>query len=461
MWTGPPDPKRAGDGAKGRGTEGDVTEDGRTSTPRGSRDVPAGKTPRAGAVEEMRTETGASGLKKEAPRRKWHSLWGQICDRRNLRAAWNRVRRNRGAPGIDRVTIEEFERQVDEELDRLERELRDGSYEPLPVRRVMIPKPDGSERPLGIPAVRDRVAGQAALNVLGPLYEGKFSDASHGYREGRGDATALHQVCVNLREEYVYVVDLDIEQYFDSIPHEPLLDAVAENVADGTLLRFLRKMLTAPVQDGAHRYRPDRGTPQGGVLSPWLANVYLHKLDVAFPDLDVRVVRYADDALLMTRGPRMARQALERATEVIEGQLGLRIHPHKTRIVTLRQGIRFLGFELRLGRDGKLVAWVTQKVIERFRDRIRELTRRSRPISMGTFLRQLSVYLRGWGNYFTRATNWTLFRKLDKWVVRRVWSFKAKRWRSYARRRYSWRRLYGELGLVSLLDMRSSRRRRT
>src|SRR5437899_6797603 len=253
MWTGPPDPKRAGDGAKGRGTEGDVTEDGRTSTPRGSRDVPAGKTPRAGAVEEMRTETGASGLKKEEKRRKWHSLWGQICDRRNLEAAWKRVRRNRGAPGIDGVTVEEFEDRAIEELGRLGRELRDGSYEPLPVRRVMIPKPDGSERPLGIPAVRDRVAGQAALNVLGPLYEEKFSDASHGYREGRGGATALHQVCGNLREGYEYVVDLDSEQYFDSIAHEPLLDAVAEDVADGTLLRFLRKLLTAPVQDGAHR----------------------------------------------------------------------------------------------------------------------------------------------------------------------------------------------------------------
>ncbi len=438
-----------------------MTEDGRTSTSRASRDVPAGKTPGTSAAEDMRTKAGASGSKKKAPRRKWHSLWGQLCDRRNLQAAWKRVRRNRGAPGIDRVTIEEFESRVDEELDRLERELRDGSYEPLPVRRVMIPKPDGSERPLGIPAVRDRVAGQAALNVLGPLYEGKFSDASHGYREGRGDATALHQVCVNLREGYVYVVDLDIEQYFDSIPHEPLLDAVAEDVADGTLLRFLRKMLTAPVQDGAHRYRPDRGTPQGGVLSPWLANVYLHKLDIAFPDLDVRVVRYADDALLMARVPGVARQALQRATEVIEGQLGLRVHPHKTRIVTLRQGIRFLGFELKLGRNGKLVAWVTQKAIDRFRDRVRELTRRSRPISMGTLLRQLTVYVRGWGNYFTRATNWRLFRQLDKWVVRRVWSFKTKRWRSYAWRRYSRRRLYGELGLVSLLDLRVSRGRRT
>ena len=409
----------------------------------------------------MRTEAGASGSKKEWARRKWHSLWGQICDRRNLQAAWKRVRRNRGAPGIDRVTIEEFEVRAEEELQRLERELRDGSYEPLPVRRVMIPKPDGSERPLGIPAVRDRVAGQAALNVLGPLYEEKFSDASHGYREGRGDGTALHQACVNLREGYVHVVDLDIEKYFDSIPHEPLLDAVAEDVADGTLLGFLRKMLKAPVQDGAHRYRPERGTPQGGVLSPWLANVYLHKLDIAFPDLDVRVVRYADDALLMARTSGTAGKALDRAKEVIEGQLGLRVHPHKTRIVTLRDGIPYLGFELKRGRNGKLAAWVKEKAVERFRERVRELTKRSRPISVGDLLRRLSLYLRGWGTYFTRATNWVLFRKLDKWVARRVWSFIAKRWKSYTWRRYSFRRLYGECGLVSLLSMRASRFRRT
>ena len=137
------------------------------------------------------------------------------------------------------------------------------------------------------------------------------------------------------------------------------------------------------------------------------------------------------------------------------------MHPRKTRIVTLREGIPYLGFELKRGRNGKLAAWVKEKAIERFRERVRELTRRSRPISVGDLLRRLSKYLRGWGTYFTRATNWVLFRKLDKWVVRRVWSFKAKRWRSYARRRYSWRRLYGELGLVSLLDMRASRRRRT
>jgi len=422
-----------------------------------SRDDPTGKTPRAAGAEEMRTETGASGLKKEEKRRKWHSLWGQICDRRNVEAAWRRVRRNRGAPGIDGVTVEEFEERAIEELDRLERELRDGSYEPLPVRRVMIPKPDGSERPLGIPAVRDRVAGQAALNVLGPLYEEKFSDASHGYREGRGDATALHQVCVNLREGYDCVVDLDIQKYFDSIPHEKLLDAVAEDVADGTLLKFLRKMLKAPVQDGEQRYRPEKGTPQGGVLSPWLANVYLHQLDIAFPDLDVRVVRYADDALLMARTPSMAQKALERAKEVIEGELGLRVHPTKTRLVTVYQGIPYLGFELRRGRDGKIVAWVKEKAVERFKERIRELTRRSQPIKVGELLRRLSAYLRGWGTYFTRATNWALFRKLDKWVARRVWAFIAKRWKSYTWKRYPYQRLYGECSLVSLLDMRAAR----
>lgn len=438
-----------------------MKDEGRTSKPVPSKDVPAGKTPGAGQAEEMRPEAGASGSKKEGPRRKWHSLWGQICDRRNLQAAWKRVRRNKGKPGIDRVTVEEFENRAEQEITQLEKELRDGNYEPLPVRRVMIPKADGSQRPLGIPAVRDRVAGQAVLNVVGPLYEGKFSDASHAYRKGRGDATALHQVCVNLREGYVHVVDLDIEKYFDSIPHEPMLDAVAEDVADGTVLRFLRKMLKAPIQDGSHRSRPERGTPQGGVLSPWLANVYLHKLDVAFPDLDVRIVRYADDALLMARTPLLARKALERAKEVIEGQLGLRVHPDKTRIATVWQGIPFLGFELKNGREGKLMAWVKEKAVIRFRERVRELTKRNRAISVGELFRQLTEYLRGWGTYFTRATQRTLFHKLDTWVARRVWSFVAKRWKSYAWRRYPYRKLYGVCGLISLERMRTSRTRRT
>jgi hypothetical protein len=240
-----------------------------------------------------------------------------------------------------------------------------------------------------------------------------------------------------------------------------LLDAVAEDVADGTLLKFLRKMLMAPVQDGSRRYRPNRGTPQGGVLSPWLMNVYLHRLDVAFPDMDVRVVRYADDALLMVRTPSLAKKALERAKAVVEEELGLRVHPKKTRIVTVWQRISYLGFEIQKGRDGKLVAWVKEKAVARFRERVRELTRRTRSVSVGDLLRQLSGYVRGWGTYFTRATNWALFRKLDKWVARRVWAFISKRWKSYTWKRYPRKRLYGECGLASLLDMRASRTRQT
>jgi RNA-directed DNA polymerase len=411
-------------------------------------------------AEEMRAEAVGSGSKKEVPRRKWHSLWGQICDRRNLQAAWKLVLRNHGSPGSDGETIEEFRERADEELTQLESELRDGTYQPHPVRRVMIPKPDGTQRPLGIPAVRDRVAGQAALNVLGPLYEGKFSDASHGYRPGRGDATALHQVCVNLREGYVHVVDLDIEKYFDSIPHEPLLDAVAEDVADGTVLRFLRKLLTAPVQDGARRYSPEQGTPQGGVISPLLANLYLHPLDEGFADFDVRVVRYADDALLMTRSPSMARKAQERAKEILEGRLGLRVNARKTQIVTLWKGIPYLGFILQRWR-GRIVAWVKPKALDRFRERVRELTKRTLPVSVGELIRRLSRYLRGWGTYFTRATNWNLFRKLDKWVARRIWSFIAKRWRNGVWHRYPMSRLFGQCGPTNLTDMRAARRRRT
>src|SRR5213078_1552606 len=272
----------------------------------------------------------------QAKRRKHHSLMGQVLDLRRLRAAYEAVRSNRGAPGVDGVTVEAFGAQLEANLAALVVELRAKTYRPQPVRRVLIPKPDGGQRPLGIPAVRDRVVQQAVLQVLEPIFEAQFSPHSHGFRPGRSTFSALRELYSQVRGGHVHIVDVDIEKFFDEIPHEPLLDAVAERVADGSVLWLVRLFLEALIQDGYKLVRPRAGTPQGGVVSPLLANIYLARLD------RVLDAEGADDVRLTSRTAAGAEQALKRTAEVLTG-LGLRLSERKTKLVTLSQGVDFLG----------------------------------------------------------------------------------------------------------------------
>ena len=214
-------------------------------------------------------------------RRKFHSLMGQVLELRRLRAAYEAVRVNHGAAGVDGVSVEEFGERLEENLLELTSELRQRTYRPLPVRRVLIPKPDGGQRALGIPAVRDRVVQQAVVGVLEPIFEKEFSSHSHGFRPQRSCFTALRELYGQVRAGHLYIVDVDIEKFFDTIAHEPLIDAVAEKVADGSVLRLIRLFVQALIQDGYKFVRPKAGTPQGGVISPLLANIYLGKLDRA------------------------------------------------------------------------------------------------------------------------------------------------------------------------------------
>src|SRR5437899_4879026 len=262
---------------------------------------------------------------------------GQVLDLRRLRAAYEAVRSNRGEPGVDGVTVEAFGEGLEANLAALVVELRAKTYRPQPVRRVLIPKPDGGQRPLGIPAVRDRVVQQAVLQVLEPIFEAQFSSHSHGFRPGHSTFSALRELYGQVRGGHVHIVDVDIEKFFDEIPHGPLLDAVAERVADGSVLRLVRLFLEALIQDGYRRVRPSAGTPRGGVISPLLANIYLARLDRVLDADGVSYVRYADDVRLTSRTEAGAKHALTRTAEVLTG-LGLRLSERKTKVVTLYQG---------------------------------------------------------------------------------------------------------------------------
>jgi RNA-directed DNA polymerase len=331
-----------------------------------------GKTP---VPTQEGQQSGASRGSPSEKRRKFHSLMGQVLDLRRRRAAYEAVRSNRGEPGVDGVTVEAFGENLEANLAALVVELRAKTYRPQPVRRVWIPKPDGDQRPLGIPAVRDRVVQQAVRQVLEPIFEADFSSHSHGFRPGRSAFSALRELYGQVRAGHVWIVDVDIEKFFDEIPHEPLIEAVAARIADGRVLRWVRLFLEALSQDGYRLVRPQAGTPQGGVVSPLMANIDLARLDWVLEAEGVSFVRYADDVRRTSRPEAGARQALKRTGEVLQ-ELGLRLSERKTKLVTVSQGVDCLGYRL-VVRTGHRNVWINPRALERFREEVRRLTRRT------------------------------------------------------------------------------------
>lgn len=392
---------------------------------------------------------------------KAHSLISQVYDPRNLARAWQRVKENRGAGGIDGMTIERFDKGRDRYLASLHSRLKDGSYRPRPVKRVEIDKPGSTKkRPLGIPTVMDRVCQQALRQVLEPIFEPTFADTSFGFRPGRSTHQAMRCIWGQLVQDGDWIVDADIADFFSTLEHEILLDKVAERVADGKVLGLLRQMLTAGVlRDGAYE-RTIAGTPQGGVISPLLSNIYLHVFDERMQAAGFALTRYADDWVIVCRSRQEAERALTSARAVLEGDLGLRLHPDKTRIVHITRGFEFLGYKVGRGKGLRyksggpgLYARPTDRSIERFKDKVRTATNRRNPKDLEGMLAELNPIIRGWGNYYRRAHVRGLFHRLDGWIVRRVHSFVFKRWRNAGWRTLPESRLYGELGLVHLLAL--------
>ena len=362
-------------------------------------------------------------LEESEPTTVWYGLWDKVIAERNLQAACWAVWRHRGAPGVDDQTVGQFAAQEQAQLAKLREELRNRRYRRQPARRVWLPKPGSTEkRPLGIPAVRDRTVEAALKHVLEPIFEHDFAEHSYGFRPGRGCREAVQRVEQLLSEGRTWCVDLDFKSYFDTIPHERLLGLVRQRVVDGSVLALLAQSLKAGVLEAMKGWQPtEGGTPQGAVISPLLANLYLNPLDHQMAGQGWEMVRYADDLVVLCRTQEEAEQARAYLRQWAE-QAGLTVHPTKTRIVNAAsEGFDFLGWHFRGGKK-----WPRQKSLQKLQEKLRPLTRRTNGRSLGAIIAKANPILRGWHGYF-RESHSTGLNGPDGWLRRRLRAMLRKR----------------------------------
>jgi len=390
----------------------------------------------------------------------WFSLIDKVYRPANLQAAFAKVRANGGAAGVDHQTIEQFEEDLDGQLRGLGESLRAGTYRPSGIRRVWIPKPGKKEkRPLGIPTVRDRVAQGALRAVLEPIFERDFAEHSYGFRPGRSCKDALRRVDELLNSGHTWIVDADLKSYFDSIPHDQLLERVEAKVADGRVLALIGQYLKAQVMETGEGWTPQEGCPQGAVISPLLSNIYLDDLDQVMAQGGFEMIRYADDFVILCRSESAAREALNR-TAAWTAQAGLTLHPTKTRIVDAARpgGFDFLGYHFEPGyRDGQFkpsYRWPAPKSLGKLKDALRAKTRRNNGQGLPQIVATVNRTLRGWFNYFKHSYH-TTFTPIDQWVRMRLRSILRRRAKRRGRGRGAdhqrWpNAFFAERGLFSL-----------
>jgi RNA-directed DNA polymerase len=370
------------------------------------------------------SERMLQSLEKGVKGGKWFSLIDKVWKQENLAASWLKSLQNGGSAGVDGQSVRAFTAKLDRELDRLEAQLKANSYDPQPVRRCWIPKLGSKEkRPLGIPAVRDRIVQGAVRNVIEPIFEREFAEHSYGFRPGRGCKDALRRVDSLLHRGATWVVDIDFKSYFDTIPHEQLMDRVKEKISDGRLLELIERYLKAGVMDTVKGWEPtEGGTPQGAVISPLLANLYLNPLDHLMANAGQCMTRYADDFVIQCRSEAQAREVLAQIQAWAQAN-GLTVHPDKTRIVDATQsgGFDFLGYHFERG-----MRWPRQKSLDKLKEKIRHQTHRTAGQSLAAIIAEINPTLRGWFGYFQHSKP-TAFRGIDGWVRMRLRSLLRKR----------------------------------
>jgi len=387
----------------------------------------------------------------------WFSLMDKVYAMRNLKAAFGKVRANQGAAGVDHVTVKYLEARLEEELQGLYQNLKEGRYRPQRIRRVYIDKPGRKQkRPLGIPTVRDRVVQTALRNVVEPIFEHRFAENSYGFRPTRGCKDALRRVLQKLETGHYWVVDADIESYFERIEHKRLMKLVGQEVADGRVLKLIEGFLRQEVLEDLQVWQPERGSPQGAVISPLLANIYLNPLDQRMLQADFEMVRYADDLVVLCRQPEEAERALSQLQEWMK-TAGLQLHPEKTKIVDLHEeGLDFLGYHFEAGKPGlpRIVKWPREKSLRRLKEKLKPKTKRANGRSLEATIETLNPILRGWFGYFQHSHRRT-FVSLDGWIRGRLRGILRKRRKLRGRSRGAdhqrWPNAYfHERGLFSL-----------
>ncbi len=369
------------------------------------------------------TERMLTALERGVKGGKWFSLVDKVYALANLRAGFSKVKSNGGAAGVDQQTIEMFECHLEENLGKLSQMLKEGTYRPQGIKRVWIPKPGTKEkRPLGIPTIRDRVVQAALLNVLEPIFERGFAEQSYGFRPNRGCKDALRRVEQKLKRGYTWVVDADLKSYFDTIPHDLMVERVEEKVSDGAVIALIKGYLKQDVMEAMQRWTPEGGTPQGAIISPLLSNIYLDPLDHTMEQRGIEMVRYADDFVVLCRSQAAAEEALEEVRRWTAGA-GLQLHPTKTRIVdaTQRGGFDFLGYHFE-----RNMKWPRQKSLRKFKDTIRAMTKRANGQSLQAIINDVNRTSRGWFEYF-KHSQWVTFDHLDDWLRMRLRSILRKR----------------------------------
>mgnify|MGYP000917352916 FL=1 len=386
--------------------------------------------------------------------RKWYSLIDKVYAMDNLRLAFKHVKSNNGAPGIDGQTVKDFQTRLEENLAAIHAELKTNMYQPSPVRRVEIEKEDGSKRPLGIPTVKDRVVQQALRQIIEPIFEPDFHPSSYGYRPNRSCQMAVAKAEQFLRRYgLTYVVDMDLSKCFDTLDHERIIAGVSKKVSDGRILQLVRQFLKAGVMKDGAVQETEIGSPQGGVISPLLANIYLDEFDQKMKARGIRIVRYADDILVFATSLRQAKKHQEIATRILEEDLGLTVNRTKTHITSLEKGVSYLGFVI-------YPEYITihPKRVKKFRDAVRRLTPRNHGKNVEQLVVELNRFLRGWVQYFRLANCKAFLRDMMGWIRRRLRMKKMREWKSWRglHRALRQRGYRGDFQRISMRSWRNS-----